>query len=89
MPDVLIRDVPGDDLDEIRAAAAARGASLQSYLREAMHAQADYLRRQGGLSRAAERLAGQPPVPAEERAAVLDAVEAAHTERAQRLTDRE
>jgi hypothetical protein len=44
MPNVLIRDVPADDLDQIRSAAAARGMSLQAYLFEAVHAQAAHLR---------------------------------------------
>jgi hypothetical protein len=56
MPNVLIRDVPGDDLDQIRSAAAERGISLQNYLRGAVLAQAAYLRRQEALVRTAERL---------------------------------
>jgi hypothetical protein len=83
--DVLIRDVPPEDLDEIKAEAAARGVSLQSYLRQAMHSQAAYLRRRNSLRQVAARLAGQPAVPAEERAAVLDAIDYAHDERAERL----
>jgi acyl-CoA reductase-like NAD-dependent aldehyde dehydrogenase len=88
MPNVLIRDVPADDLDQIRSAAAARGTSLQSYLREAVHAQAAYLRRQETLTRAAERLRDQTEVPADERRAVLDAIADAHTERADQLSYR-
>ena len=42
---MLIRDVSPDDLERIRAAAAARGTSLQAYLKEALHSQASYLRR--------------------------------------------
>jgi hypothetical protein len=56
MPNVLIRDVPADDLDQLRSAAAARDTSLQNYLRDAVHAQAVYLRRRAALTRAAERL---------------------------------
>lgn len=61
-----------EDLDELRA--AAQGVSLQSYLRETMHGQATYLRRQSALNRMAARLAGQSPVPYQERRSVLDAV---------------
>lgn len=88
MPNVLIRDVPADDLDQIRSAAAQQGTSLQSYLRDAVHAQAAYLRRQAALARVAERLRGRPDVPVDERRAVLDAVEDAHAERADRLSGR-
>ena len=89
MANVLIRDVPPEDLDEIRAAAAARGVSLQSYLREAVHGQAAYLRRQSALNRMAARVAGQPPVTDEERYSVLDAIDVAHGERADQLGNRE
>ncbi len=88
MPNVLIRDVPDDDLDQIRSAAAMRGTSLQNYLRDAVHSQAAYLRRQAALARTAERLSGQTEVPAEERGAVLDAIADGHSERADRLIDR-
>ncbi|GDY30064.1 hypothetical protein [Gandjariella thermophila] len=87
MPNVLIRDVPEDDLEQIRSAAADQGLSLQSYLRDAVHAQAVYLRRQAALAEAADRLRGQPSVPDDERQAVLDAIEDAHAERADRLSD--
>jgi hypothetical protein len=85
MPNVLIRDVPDDDLEQIRAAAADREMSLQSYLREAVHAQATYLRRQGAIDDIGQRLRGRTPVPAKERRAVRDAVADAHDERAGRL----
>ncbi len=88
MPNVLIRDVPDDDLDQIRSAAAERGTSMQNYLRDAVHAQAVYLRRQAAVTRTAERLEGRPEVPADERRAVLDAIADAHSERADRLIDR-
>lgn len=88
MPNVLIRDVPPDDLDQIRAVAAERGTSLQSYLRDALHAQAIYLRRQAAIARISERLQGQPEVPDGERDAVLSAVERGHDERAERLSTR-
>ncbi len=88
--------MPDDDLDQIRSAAAARGTSLQNYLhykylqylRDAVHAQAAYLRRQAALARTAERLDGRPEVPADERRAVLDAIADGHSERADRLIDR-
>lgn len=88
MPNVLIRDVPADDLEQIRSAAVQQGGSLQSYLRATVQAQAAYLRRQEALTRTAERLRGRPEVPADERRAVLDAIGEAHAERADRLSDR-
>ncbi|NDL59510.1 hypothetical protein [Phytoactinopolyspora mesophila] len=87
MPNVLIRDVPGDDLEQLRSAAADRGLSLQAYLREAVHMQAAHLRRRQALDRAARRLHGQTAVPDDERLAVLDAVDDAHVERAEELSD--
>ncbi len=87
MSNVLIRDVPPDDLEQIRAAASERGTSLQNYLLEAVHAQAVYLRRQDALVKTAQRLQGKPEVPDDERVAVLDAIDAAHQERADRLSD--
>lgn len=87
MPNVLIRDVAADDIDEIRSAAAEAGTSMQGYLRDAVHAQAAYLRRQAAITRTAERLHGRPEVPAEERRAVLDAIAAANAERADELSD--
>lgn len=87
MPDVLIRGVHTDDLERIRAAAVAQGVSLQSYLRDALHAQASYLRRQEALERIADRLRSRPEVPDEERQSVLDAIEGAHATRADELGD--
>ncbi len=55
---------------------------MQSYLRDAVHAQAAYLRRQETLTRAAERLRDRTEVPADERRAVLDTIADADTERA-------
>lgn len=89
MTNVLIRDVPPDDLEQIRSAAAARGTSLQNYLREAVHAQAAYLRRQDALARTARRLQGRREVPADERDGVLKAIDAAHMQRADQLSDRQ
>jgi len=88
MPNVLIRDVPEDDLDQIRSAAAQAGTSLQSYLREAVRAQATHLRRKAALARTVERLRGRPEVPTEERDAVLAAIADAHAQRAKDLSDR-
>lgn len=88
MPNVLIRDVPVADLDQIRSAAAERGTSLQNYLRDAILAQAAYLRRQEAIVRTTERLGGRSEVPAEERQAVLDAIADVHNERASQLIDR-
>lgn len=87
MSDVLIRNVAGEDLERIRAAAAERGTSLQNYLRDTVHAQAAYLRRQDALARTGQRLRERAPVPPDERDAVLDAIDAAHAERTDRLTE--
>jgi len=88
MTDVLVRDVPSDDLELIRSAAADLGMSLQRYLLETVHAQATYLRRQHALSRIAVRVQGTPEVPPAERRAVLEAIARAETERAGYLSDR-
>lgn len=88
MPNVLSRDVSPDDLDQIRAAGAERGTSLRSYLRDAVHVQAVYLRRQAAIARTSERLRGQREVPDSERHAVLAAVDRAHDERADQLNGR-
>ncbi|HEY2167793.1 MAG TPA: hypothetical protein VGH01_11545 [Jatrophihabitantaceae bacterium] len=85
MTNVLIRDVPVEDLDRIRAAAAEQGASLQSYLRDAVHAQAAYLRRRDALARTGLRLHDREPVRPDDRAAVLAAVDEALAERAEQL----
>lgn len=86
MSNVLIRDVLPDDLDQIRLAAAEQGASLQSYLRDTVHAQAVYLRRQAAIARTAERLRGGSQVPERERTAVLAMVDQAHHQRADQLS---
>ncbi len=88
MPNVLIRDVPPGDLEQIRSAAAEQGTSLQNYLRDAVHAQAAYLRRQEALARTAQRLQGRPGVADNERDAVLDAIEDAQVARSDQLSDR-
>ena len=88
MPNILIRDVLPDDLVQIRSAAAEQGTSLQSYLRDAVHAQAAYLRRQAAITRTAERLRGGAEVPESEREAVLAEVDQAHHERADQLNAR-
>lgn len=72
MSNVLIRDVPVDDLEQIRSAVAAQGTSLQNYLLTAVRAQAAYLRRQAALAKTIQRLQGHAAVPEDERAAVLD-----------------
>lgn len=88
MTNMLIRNVPSEDLEQIRSAAAERGVSLQNYLLETVHAQAAYLRRQEALTRTAQRLHGRPRVPDDAHEAVLDAVDAAHDERAEQLGHR-
>lgn len=85
MANVLIRDVPPDDLERIRSAAAEQGTSLQSYLRETLHTQAAYLRRQEALHGVVERLRDRSAVADDDRDAVLDAVDATHDERAEDL----
>lgn len=86
---MLIRDLPDDVLERIKSAAAEESVSLQNYLRNTVVAQADYLSRQEALARAAQRLRDKPPVPPEERQAVLDAIDGEHDERAEQLIDRE
>ncbi len=88
MSNVLIRDVSSDDLERIRAAAVQRGTTLQAYLWQAIHAQAAVLRRQDALDRTARRLQKRPSVPEEAREGVLDAIEAAHDERENELSER-
>ena len=88
MSDVLIRNVPADDLDRIRAAAAAEGVPLQRYLREAVRAQARFLRRQDAIARTANRLRDRPEVSDIERQAVLDAIAAEEASTADELADR-
>ena len=80
--------MPPDDLDQIRSAAAAQGASLQGYLRDAVQAQAVYLRRQAAITRTEERLRGGPEVPESERDAVLELVDEAQHDRADQLSAR-
>jgi hypothetical protein len=77
MPDVLIRDIPKSELDELKAAAAARNVSLQSYLLDALHAQVAYARRQATLTEIGQQVAPMPAVPESEREAVLDEMKAA------------
>lgn len=87
MPNVLIRDVPPDDLEQIRRAAAERGMSVQAFLLDAVHVQAAHLRRRAALERVGERLRGQAAVSPDDRSAVLDAIDSAHDERASQLSD--
>lgn len=88
MPDVLIREVPTGDLEDIRSAADAQGTSVQKYLRETVHAQAVYLRRQAALTTIAEGLEGASAMSDDDRQAVFDAIDDAHAERAEQLADR-
>ena len=88
MTNVLIRDVPGADLDELRSEAAAQGVSLQAYLLETVRAQARFIRRREALNRVEQRLAGNPEVPEVERRAVLDAIDEEQDSRAAELGDR-
>jgi hypothetical protein len=86
MSNVLIRDVLPEDLEQIRGAAAQQCTTLQAYLWETVHAQAAYLRRRDALARTALRLHTRPAVPDRAREGVLDAIEAAHDERGDRLS---
>jgi hypothetical protein len=52
-----------------------------------VQAQAAYVRRQEALEGAARRLEGSAQVPEKERTAVLEAIDAAHEERADGLGD--
>jgi hypothetical protein len=88
MPDVLIRNVPPEDLQVIRDAADERGISVQAYLQEVMHAQAAYVRRQDALGRIRERLEGSPGVPEGERSAVLQTIADENDRRGQQLGNR-
>jgi hypothetical protein len=88
MPDVLIRNVPAEDLQIIRDAAEERGISVQAYLQQVMHAQAAYVRRQEALARLRQRLEGTPEVPERERAAVLQAIADTDERRTEQLGTR-
>ena len=88
MTDVLIRNVGDADLELLRADAAARGVSLQSYLAETLETQAAHLRRQKALGRTAERLAGREEVPGADRTAVLDAIDSEHRHSSEGPIDR-
>ncbi len=88
MPNVLIRNVPEADLDEVRRAAAAAGASMQEYLLETLLARAAYLRRHEVLARAKRRLEGRPPMSEEDRQTALDAFDVEIDRRANELADR-
>jgi hypothetical protein len=85
MASVLIRDVPAEDLDQIRSAAAAQGMSLQAYLLAAVHAQASHLRRREALNQTAARLQHQRAVDEQDRQAVLEAIDDAHADRGAQL----
>jgi len=87
MGDVLLRGVPAADLEQIRVAAAASGASVQAYLRDTVHAQAVHLRRETALAAAGRRLYEHPAVPEGERHAVQDALDRADDDRGEQLAD--
>ena len=88
MPNVLIRDVPDAELEELKAAAAARKMSLQSYLLQALHSQVAYARRQAALAEVEENVARMSAVPESERAAVLEEMKDAVERRGEDLVDR-
>ncbi len=81
MPSVLIRDVPDEELEVLRAEAAARGQSLQAYLLAALHDRTRHARRQATLRRLEERLEGGGVVGEDARRAVLAAMTAGEDDR--------
>ncbi|PWJ53652.1 hypothetical protein SAMN06264364_11155 [Quadrisphaera granulorum] len=88
MPDVLIRDVPSEDLEVIRSVAAERGLTLQAYLLSAVQMHAAHERRQQTLRALERTLHGLPPVALEDRQSVLDAIGEALAERSDGLVAR-
>ena len=87
MTDVLIRGVPPEDLERIRTAAAEQGVSLQNYLLATVQGQASYVRRQEALAIVGQRLQDRPEVSADDREAVLNAIDAAEADREDQLSD--
>ncbi|HWL44714.1 MAG TPA: hypothetical protein VNQ73_17360 [Ilumatobacter sp.] len=74
MTDFLLRDVPDEDMDELKAAAHDAQQSLQAYLRESVvHQHAIYLRRLRAIANTERRLAGRTPIPDDARQAAWDA----------------
>lgn len=72
--DVLLRDVPDEELAELKAAAAAANQSLQGYLRgEVVHAHVVYLRRLRAIAATERRLEGRRPLSTASRRAAWDA----------------
>ncbi len=74
MSNVLLRDVPEDELTDLKAAAEAVGQSLQAYLRaHVIHAHVVYLRRLRAIAATEHRLTGRRPLPDSSREAAWDA----------------
>lgn len=74
MSDVLLRDVPDDELAELKAAAEASSQSLQGYLRsDVVHTHVVYLRRLRAIAATERRLAGRRPLSNASRRAAWDA----------------
>ncbi len=71
MTSVLLRNLPDDEIATIKAAAAAAGVSMQSYLREAVHAQAEYFLRQEALRKISDSVRGST-IPEADREAIFD-----------------
>lgn len=88
MSNVLIRNVPTGDLDEIRRAAAAEGTSMQEYLLQTLLARTAYLRRHEALARVKRRLDGGAPISEEDRRAAFDAFDDEIDEKARDLAAR-
>jgi hypothetical protein len=58
---VLIRDVPEDDIAQLRADARAQGKSLQAYMLDLVHERAAAARNRRVVGQVAERLAATGP----------------------------
>lgn len=74
MGNVLIRDVPENDMQVIKDAAARDGRSVQAYLLATLCDRAAYERRQAALRALDEHLAGETPLTDKDRDAVDAAV---------------
>lgn len=74
---MLIRDIPSEQLEELKAAATRQGLSLQAYLLATVAAQSAYERRQHALRRTTDRLRGKKPLTTRDRAAMRRAIDTA------------
>lgn len=58
---IQVRDVPAEDVQELRARSAARGISLSQYLRELIHDETS----RPAMADVVERIASRKPVEAD------------------------